>query len=399
MANNTTTLLSDSIVTKYKAEYTLGAMAATVYDQFATPIGADMSNLARGSSVTVPFLSTLAPSTQTISETADIATVSFRDATVTVSPTSRGNSIVISELFDLQNYLNGTSKMTGQMGQNAAESIDLVAMAIMVGNGINRSVQTTRSSVDAGTAAHRLNSDTFFDASTLARSLQIPQYVTPTGPKRMALVHPMQYRDLFASGSLIQAVGAYQDKGMVLNNEIGTLDGWAITVSPYAKVFLGAGAANGTAVNTTISAAVEALATTMTVASATNISVGQRLMIGTVETSTTYYETNEMLVVTGVNGTTITIAGGGANGGFKYDHASGVAVKNADNVFSAIFGCPESIAKVYNVETGPYGEVIPAERTGSLKQFIGTGWKWYGNYGVISNARWIRVETSSGMDA
>lgn len=395
MANNTTTVLSDSIRAQYQPNYEIGAVEGRVYDQVAVALPTEM---ARGSSAVIPFLSRLEPSEQTISETADLATVTFADTTVSVTPTSRGNSIVISELFALQNYTNGMSAMVQEMGRNAEESIEQLAIAVLAGNGITRS-PAARASLSAGTASHLMNAEKFFECAVLADSLKIPQFATPRGMRRIAILHPYSYKDLFGAGGVVQAVGAYQNSSMLLSHELGELHGWSIVVSPFAKAFWGAGADAGSVVATTLNGAVAAMATSIVVASASNIAVGQTLTIGTEETGTTYYPTNELVTVTAVNGTTISIAGGGSNGGLQFAHATGIAVRNADNVFMNIFGGESSIAKIYNAETGPYGKVIPLHMDGDAEQFYKMAWKFYGNYGLISNSRFIRVETASSMDA
>jgi len=399
MANTTTSLMTASVRAKYVDAYIKNAEQSRIYDQMASPVGTDMSSLARGSSVTVPFISRLEPSTQTISETADIATSTVRDASVTITPTSRGNAVTVSELYDLQSFDGATQDLFNQMGVNAMESIEQLAIAILWANGLNQSYTTTRTSLDAGTSAHLLSADTFMKAAVLGAALKIPQFETPRGMRRMAIVHPYAYKDLFASGGIVQAVGAYQDKNMLLNMEVGELAGFAIVVSPWAKALWGAGAANASAVNTTLNGATKALDTSFTATANTNMVVGKTLTIGTVESSTTLYPTTEQVVITGIASTTISIAGSGPNGGFMYDHATLSTVKNTDNVFLAVFGTADSIAKVYNTETGEYGKVIMPKVDGALEQFQTTGWKFYGNYGKVSDARFIRVETASSMDA
>lgn len=397
MANNTTSTLSDSIRAQYLSNYIEGALMNRLYDQMASPVSADMSNVAKGSSIVVPFLSSFAVSEQTISEVTDINTVTLGDATATVTPTSRANAVVVSEKLLNTAYTDFAAKWYTRLGQNMMESVDQVAQGVAVNCNLNFSA-AARASLDAGTAGNKLSKAVFSEMSTNMAALHIPSWETPSGKRWIALMHPYAYADLMAD-STITAVGQYQNPRILFNWELGELHNFALVVSPYAKVFWGAGADNGTNIATTLAAATSALDKTFTVASATSIAVGMRLAIGTEETSTTLYPTNEIVFVTAIDGTTISFVGQGENGGFKYDHASGVAVRNADSVASVVFGGPESMAKVYDTAVGEYGQMIAPYRDGSVQQFVKAGWKWYGGYGIISDNRVARVEVSLGIDA
>ena len=85
--------LSNSIRTQYIEDYLEGAEQERLYDQIAAPIGKSMETLQRGSSVQVDFLSDMQPGTTAISEVADITPQALRDATASISPTSRGEAL------------------------------------------------------------------------------------------------------------------------------------------------------------------------------------------------------------------------------------------------------------------------------------------------------------------
>jgi hypothetical protein len=170
-------------------------------------------------------------------------------------------------------------------------------------------------------------------------------------------------------------------------------------VPKWAKVFGGAGADNGSNAATTLSAAANKLATTIVVASATNLTSGRYITIGTEETGSTLYETNERVRVISASGTTITIHGKGANGGLRFDHASGVAVRNADGVYPVVYGSSGSLKKWWSPSVGPYGMLIEPYESGNLRQWENTGWKWYGAYARIVETHLIRGEYASSLDA
>ena len=398
MPNLTTSSMSNSVRTQYVADYVSGAVINRIYDQLAFPVSSDMANIKRGSSVSVPFISSLDPSTQAISETSDMTPAPMRDATVTVTPTSRGNAILVSEALLNKNYTNFNGTYYKKLGENMMTSIDIMAMAAAVSGGFSRSI-AARSSLDAGTSTHRLTKQSFVNASVMMSAMKVPDSLTPRGRRWVSIMHPFTFQDLMQD-AVILAVGEYQDASMILNYELGEINGFSLVVTPWAKVFWGAASANASPVNTTITADANALSTSVTVASATNITVGNRIWIGpAVETGSTYYSTNESVIVKSVVSTTIGVIGEGENGGLRYNHAASELCKNTDGAYPVVFGGPESIAKVYDTEVGEYGAIVGPKKDGLADQFTTLAWKWYGAYGLISESRILRTEVSSSMEA
>ena len=213
----------------------------------------------------------------------------------------------------------------------------------------------------------------------------------------IAIMHPDAYYDLLTAGS-IDDIAHYQDKNIWLNGALGTLNGFQILASPFAKVFMGAGEDASTAGNYTLSAAANALAKSLSITTATNVAVGRYLSIGTEETGTTFYPTNER--VKHISGTTTSVVvGGGPNGGLKYDHANGAGCRNADSVYPVLFGGPKSLAKIYAPDVGEFGEVVGPTKTGNAEQFVSLFWKWYGAYAIMNENWLVRGEYSCSMDA
>ena len=80
MTVETTSTLSTSIRGRYKDTYMEAAKRQLVYDQLAIPVpGVSMDEAARGSSVTVPFLSGMTPGTTAISQVADVTPEILKD--------------------------------------------------------------------------------------------------------------------------------------------------------------------------------------------------------------------------------------------------------------------------------------------------------------------------------
>jgi hypothetical protein len=87
----------------------------------------------------------------------------------------------------------------------------------------------------------------------------------------------------------------------------------------------------------------------------------------------------------------------GPNGGLLHDHANGITINNNNSVYTMVFGGPQSLAKVYSTSVGEYGTVVGPQKMGNLEQWTGIGWKWYGNYGIMSENNIIRCEVSSSL--
>ena len=99
MAIDDTTNLADSIRVRYLSDYEKAAEMVRLYDQLAYPVATDMSRVARGSSVYIPFISDMTPGVTAISEATDITPQELVDTTTSLSPTSRGEALQASELL------------------------------------------------------------------------------------------------------------------------------------------------------------------------------------------------------------------------------------------------------------------------------------------------------------
>lgn len=396
---STTSTLSNSVRGRYLDNYADAVMSRRLYDQICEPITSDMEKLQRNTSITVPFLSGMSVGSSAISESVDITPQTLRDATASISPSSRAEGIQDSELLLLQNYTDYGARRFEVLANNMVETVEAYSLeTIMAGSIVTRAA--ARASLDAGTSGNRLSDSTFAKAQRYHQGLKMPlaKGVVGDGGSLLAITHTDAYYDLRTGGNVV-SIAQYQDKSIILNGELGFLDGYRIVSSPWAKVFGGAGADNASNAATTLDSAANALDKTITVASGTNCDSGAYLTIGTEETGSTFYPMNERVFVSDVSGTTVTIVGEGPNGGLKYDHASGTAVRNADSVYPVIFASPKSIAKAYAGEIGEFGEVVGPYRDGNAEQFVNLFWKWYGGFAIINEAWLVRAEVSSSLDA
>lgn len=394
--------LSNSIRTLYMEKYMEAAEFSRVYDQLAHPVekdGVEQANFL-GSTVQAIFLSDLAPSTSAISQIADVTPQALRDAVVTITPTSRGDATQWAEAIDLMAYTNYGESRFKAIGKALAESVDELAKAAALQGG-NVWRYAARASLDAGTSTHRLTDTVISELMTLMQTLKCPYFDLGNGEKRwVAIMPPAVFHDVRVGGNVV-SVAQYQQGRIILNFELGEIGPFKLVVSPWAKVFGAAGAANASAVATTLASAATALSKTIVVASETNITAGDWLTIGTAETGNTFYPTNERVRVSAdySSGTTINIIGEGANGGLRFDHTSGTAVSNADSVYPVAFGSPFSLAKIFDKSIGEYGRVVGPLKSGRLEQFASLGYKWYGNYGRWSESWLLRGEFATSLEA
>ena len=406
-AGGGSTALTNSVHARWTDAYEESFYYSRLYDQFASePIGKPMAELARGSTINFTFISGLEPGTASISEVVDVTPQAVVDATASLSPVSRGEAIQSSETLFLREAMGFPEKWPVLVGENAAESVDALARnAETQGTLVKRAA--ARASLDAGTPGHRLSENAFVEAAAQIQDLKIPMFVSPDGMlKRLAAVlTPMAYHDFrLEASSDIVTVGQQQAAGIILNWELGEFGPFRLLVSPWAKHFYAAGIDNAAVVATTMNAAVARLATTLRFVAITNVVTTEAnnppwLVIGTEETANTHYPDNERVILTGFTGSTGTIVGQGANGGFRYAHEATNAVRNADTVHTCVFGGPASLQKMYANEIGEFGQIVGPRRSGALDQFITMGFKFHGAYGRIAENRLLRLEVSASDDA
>ena len=403
MTVETTSTLTNSILAaRYKDTYMEAARRQRVYDQLAIPVpGVSMDEAARGTSVTVPFLSGMTPGTTTISQVADVTPQILVDATASVSPTSRWGALQWSELLDIQVYTDYAQQRMEKLGEDQVITVEQLAVNVaLAGAWVERAA--ARASLDAGTAGHRASDSVFRKMDGQMQAMRVPGYATDAGGANIwsAIMSPYVFHDISESGN-VDAIGLYQDKGIHLNWEVGQLGNFRLVSSAFAKVFFGAGADNAQPVATTLSADAKRLATTVTTAAdeSSDAAYGLFLNIGTEETSSTFYADNEQVKLNSAATTTLTIIGSGENEGLRFAHASGTAINNNDSVYTIVFGGPASLVKLFVPSVGEFGEIVGPKKSGILDQFASVGWKFYGNYGLLTENRIVRGEYSTSYEA
>lgn len=403
----TTSVLDNAVGTRYASKYVRAAKVRRLYDQLAENLmSAPQYELETrrglGTTYTFNFASDMTPGTTAISQTSDITPQTMVDAVSTITPTSLGEALKWSEMLDIQAYTDIVAFRAEKVGENAMESIDNKAKAAALqASLVIRSA--ARASLDAGTAADNWTEANMWKAAAMFQTLKCPPFIDGAGRKSfVAIAHPDAYYDLFHSGNVLSAITYGGLPGTILlNGEVGTIADFKLVISPWAKVFGGAGADNGSGSSQTytLSAAATKLDKTLSVTTGTNLQYGRFFTVGIEETANTHYDTNER--VRWVSGTTTaTIVGEGANGGIRFDHAATTSYAlNADSVYPVAYGSPASLVKVFASDVGEFGQLVGPLEDGIAHQWQSLAWKWYGGYGVVSENRILRGEYSSSLDA
>ena len=282
------------------------------------------------------------------------------------------------------------------------ESVDLRAQyAACQGSVVYRDAGSARSAIDADCTSHRADDGLFTRMSSMLATLKCPSFNWDGQAGWAAIMHPAAFHDIREDGNVV-AIAQYQKAGIVLNHELGAIGPFRLVVSPWAKVFAGAGNDQGDVINTSLVSTVSALDKTLKISTTTHLDTqGANLwwMLGSEEDGSTFYPKNERIWVTSYTTSVITFVGEGANGGLRFDHPITDVCRNADSVYPIVFGGPRSLAKVYQPSVGEYGKIVGPKLDGILDQFVTLGWKWYGGYARIRENNIVRAEVSSSLDA
>ncbi len=376
------------------------ALAKRTYDQFATPNQKTFEP--KGSTVQRAWIAKLQPRPDAAvgSETTDFDPQTVRDYSKSFTLKYLNDGLKAHDLVMLKNSLDPEKEFPRLVGELAMEEIDALARrAATEGNlvlyGGSTSV-SARSLLDSATAGHRMSLDIFTKVRAILGSWM-------TDDNLFVVMDNFQYADLLnTSGAVITDRMRYAESGKeaLYNYELGSLAGVRIIVSPFAKAFYGAGDNTG-AISKTIAASAtanKAGATTIEVNSGAGINPGMWLTIGAVQSSTESDATivTEIVQVSSVAGTTVTVVGSGAGGTLKYDHTVGDAVVNNDTAHCAIFGSKDSLVVGFD-GFGRYGKLVDPFQDGKAKQWTNWAFKYYGNYAILDQSKIIRSETSASQ--
>jgi len=328
MAVSQLSTLPQSLRVQFLNNYASGGKRARLYDMFAAPIDSlsaaagaaqAMADLKKGGTVRVTFISDMEISTTSLSEVQDIVPQTLEDQTQDVTVDFYGDGMQVSQKALIERFTDYGVRMARAVGLNMMESVDFhAAQAGLIGSLVFRPGNVARAALNAGT--HDITHEQFMYAAARLSQFNTPGWEGPNRPTNWAaLTNHFVVGDLARTTPLIN-VAQYQDRDVILNNEVGKVQSFKVLANGRAKIFHGAGLANGNDLDTTLTTAATALDKTLSFTDA-QTTVGQWVNIGTIETGNTFQPLNERAKVVGYTAGTCTVVGESENGGIRFDHA------------------------------------------------------------------------------
>lgn len=385
-----TTDLSNTVVTRYEKEYLLNAIEKPgVWAQFIdwqTPIPESGGS---GSTLDFPIYSEQDLVEDSLTEDADIQPDTISDGNITLTPAEYGKMFAVSKKARYLSRVPIEQVLGKLVSQNRTKSIDRILRRSATGYGSVRPTQTLQidgkgvmSGLTGAAGANKITYDFLTDLSTYASSLDIEPFES-TGYH--AIIHPLLAQDI-KSLTEWKNIGYYQDTANIYGaiEKPFTLAGITFIPSTQGRLYLGSGTAVQAA--TTLSAGANKGATTITVQSATNLTAGDFVTIGQVETESLAPARNlEQVKIISVSSNTLTIQGNGPNDAFglRFNHASGESVVEAANVAAIPLIGKNSIIGVHGSDAGRYGVAKVKDGLDYLDRFRYFGWYWFGGTACV----------------
>lgn len=401
MAATGTSALSNEVKPLYQADYLIAAQTMTGLDQFTdlrTVMGGE-----RGSSVNFPILENLQPQSTALSELGDVNPVQMSASEVVITLYEWGNAVQVTRFVKATAYPDVYKQAAQAVGYNQAESIDWI-LRPYYGQGTRVVYPSGVSARTSLTQAYKLTSNSLLRLTTLARGTRTPTFEDGS---YVSIIHPNTQYDLLTD-TVVQGMMQYQRADMLFNGELGTWQGIRFVQLAGWKVFWGQGAAPSGNAATTLNGAIAIGASSIVVASASNINIGDQLVIqDAAETGNTWSDTNEAVWVTSVSGTTIGITaqdpGPNNAGGTRFAHASGTTVLTAwnangsANAYMVPIVGPQSITKAASSETGAFGVATVTGPFDVLGRFLNHGWYQISGWQRTTD-RWLtRLEVGGSL--
>lgn len=398
MAVTTTTTMDASVVTAYERDYLLAFMqkkvwATLCWERMKREVigGRDLA----GKTVQVPVYEPLTVPTASLTEHLDVTPEQWADSYVQVTIAEEGNVVQTTRMLDITSYVELGKPVSESIGQNMAKRVDRILRDAVVLNATDRiyaGLATARDGLD--TTSDTLTYAKVVEAVTRAENRGIPSFPDES---YAAIVNPALMADVIGINEWSN-VAEYSDPTLIVTGDLtvlakggrfpgekGQLYRLRFIPHEFGKLFLGAGTAAQSA--TTLSADAAAGATSIEVTSATGLAAGNYITIGTVESGGTAQPTTEQVLITAVDGTTLTIRGAGStfdNWGLKFAHSSGAAVTEAPNVAAIPVLGPESMLVAFAQDVGQDGEVaMEWAPTNIPRRFMNHSWYWVGGGGIV----------------
>lgn len=357
-----------------------------------------------GQTVALRFQRRLPINTERIDEKADIVPRQFFDNRVDVTIHEYGDAVQTTKFGELITKGDLRSDAAKVVADQLVGSLDRMAGRMYYeGNEMVFRANGVAARVNLDSANDTL-ADTSVGMAFLARGTAVLRGAGAPGFRRdsdglshyATVIHSALAQDLPETSGYTSALTNREGSDWLFNGEIGEIRGIRFTESEQGKVYPGAGTAAQAA--TSLSAAVSEGDTSITVADATGLSVGDIITIGTLEDGSTITSEEDTVVenvmITSVVSTTLGVVGLGyedgdiSGGGLRYDHSAGTSVIEADLVAAIPLFGPESVMKAYASEVGPFGMTKVTGPFDTLERFVNLGW-----YAVMGWNKTVRLWT------
>lgn len=237
MATQTTgtSSLSPTMQTYYDRRLLKRALPNLVHRQFGQKRGIPANN---GKTVNFRKFSSLAPATTPLSEGVTPAGNAITITEVTATVAQYGDFVEVSDLLDLTAIDPVIDEMSDVLGEQAADTIDIVTRDILVTGTVVQYAngRVSRSAVASG------DNLTVNEIRKAVRTLKRNKAKPIDGKNYVAIVEPGTTYDL-QSDQKWEEAAKYAGSTQIFSGEIGRLYGVRFVETTNAKKFAGAGAA------------------------------------------------------------------------------------------------------------------------------------------------------------
>lgn len=380
--------ITNHVAPLYTSDYLLAAQPRLYWQQMSWVW--DSMGARRGDSIKFPFFENMDPVTSTLSETSDPSNADINDALVTMTFAEYGSVVTVTEKLSALAYTEAEKGIAEVVGYNMAESLDLIVRPYYnQGSHVLYASGATRVGLGRN---DKINFGLITRLISFARARKVPQF---DDGYYCTIVHPNVVYDLMQDPAIQNAM-IHNDVDRIWNGEVGSIVGLRIIQAPNGRVFLSAGVSE--VATTANDASIAAGDTVFTVTSATGYTAGDFITIGTLESGATEQAITEQVQIVSISGQDLTILGEGnsqTNAGLRFDHANGVAVTLAPNVYSVPLMGPQSVAQGASDHTGPLGEMRFTGPFDKLGRLYHVGWYGIWAFARVSEKWLMRLECTA----
>ena len=333
-----------------------------------------------GSTVVLQRYVDLSPVTSTLSETVDPDAVALSTpTTVTITLNEYGNSAIVTRALNLFSLADVDPAVANIIAFNMADSIDDVAeTTLRQGTNVEYGGTSTSTATIGTTAGHNISSA---DIRKIRARLRSNKAVARRGSMYWAALHPDVAHDLKAESG----AGAWRqphenvDPSNIYAGEIGEYEGFFFVENP--RLYSGKDGADQSTFTTTAAASSATSATTISVASTSGMTVGDKISGTGVGTSAK---------IGAISGTTITVT---VANSAQVTSGATLTITPVTRVYRSYFAGQQALAEAVAEE--PHTVIGPV--TDKLMRFRPIGWYGVLGFAIYREEALYRLESNSSI--